>query len=116
MTFLGYRTDVPVLMAAADVMVHPARYEAYGLAVHEAICSGVPAIVSASAGIAERFPAALAPLLLDDPNSADDLCARLRQWRDQADEFARRTRAFGAALRERSWDDMAREIADLAES
>ena len=30
-TFLGYRTDVPALIAAADVMVHPARYEAYGL-------------------------------------------------------------------------------------
>jgi len=32
-TFLGYRTDVADLMAAADVLVHPARYEAYGLAV-----------------------------------------------------------------------------------
>jgi glycosyltransferase involved in cell wall biosynthesis len=115
-TFLGYRTDVPALIAAADVMVHPARYEAYGLAVHEAICSGVPAIVSACAGIAERFPTGLAPLLLDDPNSAADLCARLRQWRDAADEFTRQARAFGETLRARSWDDMAREIADLPAS
>jgi glycosyltransferase involved in cell wall biosynthesis len=115
-TFLGYRTDVPALIAAADVMVHPARYEAYGLAVHEAICSGVPAIVSACAGIAERFPTGLAPLLLDDPNSAADLCARLQQWRDAADEFTREARAFGATLRARSWDDMAREIADLPAS
>lgn len=115
-TFLGYRTDVPALIAAADVMVHPVRYEAYGLAVHEAICSGVPAIVSACAGIAERFPTGLAPLLLDDPDSAADLCARLRQWRDAADDFKRQTRAFGATLRARSWDDMAREIADLPAS
>src|SRR4051812_24650575 len=115
-TFLGYRTDMPACMAAADLMVHPARYEAYGLAVHEAICSGVPAIVSACAGIAERFPTGLAPLLLDDPNSAADLCARLRQWRDAADDFKRQTRAFGATLRARSWDDMAREIADLPAS
>jgi glycosyltransferase involved in cell wall biosynthesis len=104
------------LIAAADVMVHPARYEAYGLAVHEAICSGVPAIVSACAGIAERFPIGLATLLLDDPDSAADLSARLQRWRDEADEFKRQTRAFGALLRARGWDDMARDIADLSES
>ena len=66
MTFLGYRTDMPALMAAADLMVHPVRYEAYGLGVHEALCCGVPAVVSASAGVAERFPHDLRPLLLQD--------------------------------------------------
>ena len=48
--FLGFRTDVSSLLAAADVLVHPARYEAYGLGVHEAICQGVPAIVTSAAG------------------------------------------------------------------
>jgi glycosyltransferase involved in cell wall biosynthesis len=110
-TFLGYRSDVPALMAAADLLVHPARYEAYGLAVHEAICSGVPAIVSTAAGIAERFPCELSKLLIEDVDSAADLCARFRRWRAEPDEFARRTREFGAQLRTRSWDDMSREIA-----
>ena len=64
--FLGYRRDVSQLLAAADLLVHPVRYEAYGLAVHEAICRGVPALVSADAGVAERYPATLAPLLLRD--------------------------------------------------
>ena len=116
MTFLGYRTDVPALMAAADLLVHPARYEAYGLAVHEAICSGVPAIVSRSAGIAERFPDDLGDLLLDDVDSAADLCTTLRRWRTQPDEFRRRTGTFGAQLRTRTWDDMSRDIADVSES
>ena len=115
-SFLGYRTDVPALIAAADVMVHPARYEAYGLAVHEAICSGVPTIVSACAGVAERFPATLAPLLLDDPDSASHLCEKLQRWRRDAGEFKRHTRAFATMLRTRSWDDMAREIVGLSES
>jgi hypothetical protein len=53
-------------------------------------------------------------LLLDDPDSAADLCVRLQRWRDQADEFKRQTRAFGTTLSARSWDDMAREIADLS--
>lgn len=115
-TFLGYRTDVPDLIAAADLMVHPARYEAYGLAVHEAICSGVPTIVSASAGIAERFPPDLSEFLLEEVESAADLSIRLRRWRDDPDEFRQRTRRFAERLRTRSWDDMSREIADICES
>ena len=115
-TFLGYRTDMPELMAAADLMVHPARYEAYGLAVHEAICSGVPVIVSASAGIAERMPQDLASLLLEDVNSASDLSSRLQRWRAEQMEFRERTRRFGDILRSRSWDDMSRDIADMSES
>jgi glycosyltransferase involved in cell wall biosynthesis len=113
-TFLGYRADVPALMAAADLLVHPARYEAYGLAVHEAICSGVPAIVSTAAGVAERFPRDLSGLLIEDVDSAADLCARFRCWRAEAGEFTRRTRALGAQLRTRTWDDMARDIAGAA--
>lgn len=113
-SFLGYRTDVPALMAAADLLVHPARYEAYGLAVHEAICSGVPSIVSRTAGIAERFPRDLSSLLIEDVDSATDLSARFDRWRAEPDEFARRTRAFGAQLRTRSWDDMARDVADAS--
>ena len=31
-TFLRFRSDVARILAAADVLVHPARYEAYGLA------------------------------------------------------------------------------------
>ena len=115
-TFLGYRRDVADLMSAADLLVHPARYEAYGLAVHEALCCGVPVIVSSSAGIAERMPAALAGLLLHDVDSADDLATRFVYWRDHAADLRENTRSAGAALRQRSWDDMAREIADLAES
>ena len=57
--FLGFRDDVSTVLAAADVLVHPARYEAYGLGVHEAICRGLPAIVSAAAGVAELYPAGL---------------------------------------------------------
>jgi glycosyltransferase involved in cell wall biosynthesis len=57
--FLGFRTDVPALVRAAEALVRPARYEAYGQGVHEAVCRGLPAIVSASAGIAERYPADL---------------------------------------------------------
>ena len=93
--FLGFRRDMPAVFAACDLLIHPARYEAYGLAVHEALCRGLPALVSASAGVAERYPADLGQLLLQDPASATELTARLSAWREdegiaeRVAEFAR---------------------------
>ena len=38
------------------VLVSAPRHEAYGLNVQEAHCRGLPDLVSASAGVAERYP------------------------------------------------------------
>lgn len=108
--FLGYTRDVPGILAASDVMVHPARYEAYGLGVHEALCRGLPAIVSASAGIAERYPKDLEDLLLPDPESADDLADRLRHWRLNLERYRERIEPLSSSLRVRSWENMAAEF------
>jgi glycosyltransferase involved in cell wall biosynthesis len=112
--YLGFRRDIPAVLAACDLLVHPARYEAYGLAVHEALCRGLPAIVSATAGIAERYPADLGALLIHDPSSAPEIAERLLSWR--ADEgIAARVASFASRLRARSWDHMARDIVACAE-
>ena len=113
---LGFRTDVAALLAAADVLVHPARYEAYGLGVHEAICRGVPAIVSATAGIAERFPPDLAPLLLPANATAADVAAALVRWSGDAAGWRARVADLSAAFRARTWDHMAADIAAAVEA
>ena len=113
--FLGFRSDVEEAIAAADVLVHPARYEAYGLGVHEAICRGVPAIVSRSAGIAERYPSALRDLLIDGEIDAPEVAEALQRWRSDADGWVNRFEAFAASLRARSWDAMSADIAALVE-
>ena len=113
-TFLGFRVDVPRILAAADVIVHPARYEAYGLGVHEALCRGIPAIVSHDAGVSERLSADLKPLTLSALTPAL-LIDRLRLWRDDATGWSARARSLGATLRLRAWDDMAVEIAGIVE-
>lgn len=115
MRFLGFRRDIPAVLAACDVLIHPARYEAYGLAVHEALCRGLPALVSASAGVAERYPADLAGLLIQDPASVQELEQRLRDWRAD-DGMSSRVAMFASRLRARSWDHMARDIAEIAEA
>jgi glycosyltransferase involved in cell wall biosynthesis len=113
--FLGFRNDVADVIAAADVLVHPARYEAYGLGVQEALSAGVPALVTASSGIAERYPSDLVPLLIRDPDDSCGLADRVRGWRRESDMWRERTAPFAAALRARSWQTMAAEIAELTE-
>jgi glycosyltransferase involved in cell wall biosynthesis len=114
--FLGFRTDVASVIAAADVLVHPARYEAYGLGVHEAICRGVPAIVTAASGVAERYPSWARDLLVQGTVDAPAVADALRRWHAEADAWARRFEPFAASLRARSWDAMAAEIAALVEA
>jgi glycosyltransferase involved in cell wall biosynthesis len=111
---LGFSDRVRDLLAAADVLVSPVRYEAYGLNVQEAICRGIPAIVSASAGVAERYAPEYEPLLLPDPENVDDLIAKLRQWRSNMPEWEARFQQFGDTLRRYGWQDMARRIVSIA--
>jgi glycosyltransferase involved in cell wall biosynthesis len=114
--FLGQRSDVAHILQAVDLLVAPTRYEAYGLGVHEAICCGAAAIVSAAAGVAERFPVELAGVLLDDPNNAEELTTKVSQWHGERSNFHPCFSQFGQELRGRSWDDMAAQIVQAAES
>ncbi len=112
---LGFSDRVRDLLAAADVLVSPVRYEAYGLNVQEAICRGVPAIVSAGAGVAERYGPESAPLLLADPEDVDELMAKLRLWRSNMPKWATCFEVFGDELRRYGWQDMAQRMVSLAD-
>ncbi|MEU6973990.1 glycosyltransferase family 4 protein [Kitasatospora aureofaciens] len=99
---LGYRTDVPDLLAAADVVVVSSRWEARSLVVQEAMRAGVPVVATAVGGIPELVgdaavlvapgdPAALGRAvreLLADPARREQLVAAGRQqaetWPDEA--------------------------------
>jgi glycosyltransferase involved in cell wall biosynthesis len=113
--FLGFRQEVREVLFAADAVVAPSRYEAYGLAVQEAICVGLPAVVSRAAGIAERIPAPLDGLLLDEPDDADALGRRLLEWREGMERYRSAALELSASLRSWSWDHMAARIVDLVE-
>jgi glycosyltransferase involved in cell wall biosynthesis len=113
--FLGFRADVPEVMAACDALVHPARYEAYGLSVHEALCRGIPALVSARAGVAEMYPTELADLLIANPDDAREVEARLLAWRQNLERVSALVAPVSAALRARTWDHMAQEIVEHVE-
>jgi glycosyltransferase involved in cell wall biosynthesis len=113
--FLGFRSDIAGVLAAADLVVHPARYEAYGLAVHEAICRGIPVIVTRCAGVAERIPVPLANLLLPATPSVESLEGALRRWYRTRTEWHTRAVAAAPAFAARTWDDMSSDIVNLLE-
>src|SRR5205085_12670145 len=112
--FLGFRQDVSRVLAASDVLVHPARYEAYGLGVHEAICRGIPAIVSADAGVAEVYTDDLRDLLIRNVEDVEEIADRALAWRRDTAGAAARVSPLSDRLRRRTWADMAAEIMELA--
>jgi glycosyltransferase involved in cell wall biosynthesis len=113
---LGTTDRIPELLAASDVFVSPTRYDAYGLNVHEALCRGVPAIVTRAAGVAEKYPPELAELLLDDPESGEELAARIRACLVNGERLKPRIDELGARLRAWTWRDMSAEIVAAAEA
>ena len=51
--FLSYRNDIPRLMVSSDVLVHPTRMEGFGLALVEAMATGLPVVASNVEGVPE---------------------------------------------------------------
>ena len=114
-TFLGHTDRVRDVLAATDLLVSPVRYEAYGLNVHEALCRGVPVLVSRNAGIAERFPSELADMLLPDPEDDVHLARQIEAWRLARDAWRLRIQPFVATLREATWATMAERFLGVVE-
>ena len=113
--FLGFRPDVPDVLAACDALVAPTRYEAFGLGVQEALCTGLPAIVSRDAGVAELYPASLAGLLIEDVNSQLEIETKLKAWRSLAEPLRAEVAALSTILRRRTWEIMAADFVRLLE-
>lgn len=113
--WLGFRRDVERLMGACDVVAAPSRYESYGLGVHEALCLGTPAVVSAQAGVAEVYAQALRPLLIENVEDAGEIAERLRVWAAGRAAFSAAAAALSDRLRQRTWDVMAEEIVERIE-
>jgi glycosyltransferase involved in cell wall biosynthesis len=114
--FLGFRRDVPDLLKACDALVAPTRYEAYGLGVHEAICCGLPAFVTRTAGVAERYPPEVKDLLLINLDSPGELVDRLRAWRQAPERLQAPLQQWSKTLRAYTWEHMAQRMVSTIES
>ena len=113
MRILGFTKQIPDILAAADALVSPSHYDAYGLGVHEALCCGLPALVTHTAGVAEHYPEELVGLLIPDPDNIGDLVERLKSWRQRAEDYKERISPLSQKLRTRTWKQMAEQIVNL---
>jgi glycosyltransferase involved in cell wall biosynthesis len=113
--FLGFRTDMPALMRAADFFVFPSRYEACSLVLLEALASGLPVITAASAGGAEIVSPRLGIVLAD----SEDVAGLAAAMRALSEDLPRRAAMSGAA-REMAlghgWEAMAGRYLDVLEA
>jgi len=94
---LGYREDIPALMAAADMFVLPSRFEGLPMSVIEAMLTGLPVVACDVRGPAEQVVDGVTGLLVP-VGDATALAAALRRLAADADLRMR----MGAAGRARA--------------
>lgn len=79
--FAGYRRDVPRLLGALDVYVHPARFEGMPNAVMEAMAAGCPIVATTVDGTTELLRDGIDAWLVP-PDDADALRDALQEVLD----------------------------------
>lgn len=96
--FFDGRNDIAELMAAADMLIHPAYQEAAGIVLIEAIAAGLPVITTDICGYAPYIKHANCGIVIDEPYSQKNLNnalatslankSLLNQWAKSARHFA----------------------------
>lgn len=117
--FLGFRTDIPKILAALDIFVFSTHTEGFGLAVLEAMAAGLPVVVSRVGGLQEIVEHEQNGLLVAPGDSAA-LCAAVRRLIDDASlrealiEGGRRSvyEEFSLARMCESYRDLYRSVAE----
>ena len=99
--FLGWRDDVPALMATADFLVCPSRHEPLGNVVIEAWAAGLPVVATASDGpaalIEEGRDGLLVPLMGRPEGGAEALADAMQRIAGDAELRARLAQGGRAA-------------------
>lgn len=106
--WLGHREDISHLMAAADLLVHPARYDTTGTVILEAIANGLPVVTTAACGYAGHVEFAGAGIVVREPFEFRLLLAALEQarspsvsraWSDAGIEYGKNPLLYMGHLR-----------------
>jgi glycosyltransferase involved in cell wall biosynthesis len=93
--FVGYRRDIPELLAELTLLVHPARQEPLGRVLLEAAAAGVPIVATEVGGTREILSPDSAELVPADDSAA--LAGAIEHL--MADKSLRRRRAAAALAR-----------------
>jgi glycosyltransferase involved in cell wall biosynthesis len=81
--FSGYVEDPRGMLLAADALLHPARYEAFGLSIAEAMFAGLPVVATPVGGIPDVVDAGVTAILVEPRNIEDLSRAMIRLANDE---------------------------------
>lgn len=104
-TLRGYVDRLEEVFEAASLYVHPARYEAWGVAPVEAMLAGVPAAVTDRTGVAPHAAAVDDRLVV--PPTPSDLADAIA-WYFGRDDGTKRQLSAAARARARTFDEATR--------
>lgn len=96
--FFSGRDDIPDFLFSADLLLHPARQEAAGMVLIEALAAGVPVIVSGISGYAYHINQANAGIVLSEPyhqSALDQALAKLINDKEQWLSWHKNAIAYG---------------------
>lgn len=98
--FIAYAADLPRLLGAADLLVHPARDENTGTVILESLLYGIPAVVAAECGyaghVARSGAGSVVPAPFDQQALLADVSAALEPQR--LEQFKAAARDYGPRL------------------
>lgn len=117
-TFLGYLTGerYSAALAAADVLAHPARKEAAGMTILEAVVNGLPVVATDICGFAEHIEKSGTGIVLPSPfNQAAFEEALSSAYGRRREEFSRRGIEYGTDPRLFSGIDVACDLIEDTE-
>ncbi|MGC8835004.1 MAG: glycosyltransferase, partial [Armatimonadota bacterium] len=114
--FLGYRDDVPDLLAASDVCIIPSVFEGQSLVALEAMALGIPVVATSVGGLAEVVQHDKTGLLVDPMNHAAlaDAAFFLIQNKERARQLAEAGRNYVLSFYTR--DIMVSKVAEVYRS
>jgi UDP-glucose:(heptosyl)LPS alpha-1,3-glucosyltransferase len=104
--FLGPRQDVPQLLAAGDLLLHPSRFESAGMVLIEAMAAGLPVLASGECGYSFHVEQAGCGMILPTPFRQEVLNQKLTEmltsdqkdrWRQNGSEYTQRIDVFHLA-------------------
>ncbi len=106
--FIGARKDVPELLMASDLLLHPARIENTGTVIVEALAANLPVITTDICGYGFHVKSANAGKVIESPfiqKKFDNALLSLltskkqNQWQENAKNYIEKTDVFSRAKR-----------------
>jgi phosphatidylinositol alpha-1,6-mannosyltransferase len=110
--FVGPVDDIRPYYAAADLLLAPSRDEAFNLPVIESLASGLPVVVSESAGVSD-YVASPATIVVTDPDDIGSLADAVRETFSRIEDDPSIHEHAREAARTMSWQESAERAAEV---